>query len=291
MNLTTLQYFVEVADERNFSKAAIKNHVSQTAISQQVAHLEKELNVQLFVRTQPIQLTQAGKRVYRRAKIILDQYVMMKGDIEEVKLQKYVYRIAYAPEFILPLETIIFPSFIKLIDTEFSLSETNLTMMQDMLERKMIDFALCYDSEITDHSNLNFLSVKEGNFDLLSSTKYNLEKLNENDLSQMTLIYVKDKRQSHTLESILQRMAKEGIVFKDLKYVGNFESALMLASLDKGVTLIPDFMSISSNLNLKRINLSTINLSYDLGLAYRKGNQRVQELIPNLKKLVRSNCL
>ncbi|MCB0924877.1 MAG: LysR family transcriptional regulator [Mycobacterium sp.] len=62
MDLRQLEYFLAVADELNFSRAARNAHVVQSALSASVAKLERELGVALFDRTrQQIRLTPAGE--------------------------------------------------------------------------------------------------------------------------------------------------------------------------------------------------------------------------------------
>lgn len=62
MTLQQIRYFVAVAQEMSFSKAAQTLFVSQPAVSRQVALLERELGVSLFQRTnQGISLTDAGR--------------------------------------------------------------------------------------------------------------------------------------------------------------------------------------------------------------------------------------
>jgi DNA-binding transcriptional LysR family regulator len=61
MDLRQLQYVIAVAEELNFTRAAAKCHVVQSALSHQVARLEREVGVQLFERTsRSVRLTEAG---------------------------------------------------------------------------------------------------------------------------------------------------------------------------------------------------------------------------------------
>ncbi|MFK0168702.1 LysR family transcriptional regulator [Streptomyces sp. NPDC090306] len=72
MELRQLEYFVAVADERNFTRAAERVHISQSGVSAQIRRLERELGAELFDRSaRVVTLTVAGKAVLEHARTAL----------------------------------------------------------------------------------------------------------------------------------------------------------------------------------------------------------------------------
>ncbi|ETK37021.1 LysR family transcriptional regulator [Microbispora sp. ATCC PTA-5024] len=72
MELRQLEYFVAVAEEGGFTRAAQRVHISQSGVSAQIRHLERELGAELFDRSaRTATLTVAGKAALEHARAAL----------------------------------------------------------------------------------------------------------------------------------------------------------------------------------------------------------------------------
>jgi DNA-binding transcriptional LysR family regulator len=74
MELRHLRYFVAVAEEMSFTRAAERLHMRQPPLSIQIRHLERELGAELFDRSgRGITLTLAGRTLFDEARRIIDE--------------------------------------------------------------------------------------------------------------------------------------------------------------------------------------------------------------------------
>ena len=81
MKLRQLQFFIAVAEELSFSRAAIKLHVAQPSLSTQIKVLEVEVGARLFERDKRhVSLTQAGRRFQQRAISVLSMADTAKSE-------------------------------------------------------------------------------------------------------------------------------------------------------------------------------------------------------------------
>ena len=85
IDLKQLRYFLAVAEEKSFSRAAERLHISQPPLSQQIMKLESELGVKLFARTtRTFELTVAGRALMNEAAELLGKMRMTIDTIRQI---------------------------------------------------------------------------------------------------------------------------------------------------------------------------------------------------------------
>ena len=86
MELRHLRYFIAVAEELNFSRAAQRLNVSQPPLSRQIRDLESELNVKLLERNrQEVKLTSVGRALLARARELMRDAEVLRTRAHELE--------------------------------------------------------------------------------------------------------------------------------------------------------------------------------------------------------------
>jgi DNA-binding transcriptional LysR family regulator len=79
-----IRAFKTVWEESGFSKAAEKLHVTQSAVSQTISNLEKKLGTLLIERTNPLALTESGRRFLHYAELVVNEEMTVLSDIDNI---------------------------------------------------------------------------------------------------------------------------------------------------------------------------------------------------------------
>ncbi|WP_027417656.1 cidABC operon transcriptional activator CidR [Aneurinibacillus terranovensis] len=85
MDIRHLNYFVEVARHKSFTKAAQSLHITQPTISKMVKNIEEELGVTLFERTaKQVELTDAGQIIFNQAQQIVKSFENLSAELTDI---------------------------------------------------------------------------------------------------------------------------------------------------------------------------------------------------------------
>ncbi|UZT82592.1 LysR family transcriptional regulator [Caproicibacterium sp. BJN0003] len=85
MSLTNLKYFIVTAEELNFTRASKRLYISQQALSNHIAKLERQYQIALFDRGSPMTLTDAGRILYKSAKEALETMEQCERQLQDMK--------------------------------------------------------------------------------------------------------------------------------------------------------------------------------------------------------------
>ena len=80
-----IRVFEAIINHSGFSRAAERLGVSQSAVSQAIANLEHRVGTQLIVRGRTPELTEAGRRMYNYARLVLSEEQQTLDDIELIR--------------------------------------------------------------------------------------------------------------------------------------------------------------------------------------------------------------
>lgn len=145
LELRQIKYFIEVAKKEHVTEAADKLHVAQSAVSRQIANLEAELGVQLFIRQgRNVKLTAIGEIFLQHMEQALHVIEHAKQVIEEyMDPERGIIRLGFTSS----MAAYILPNVISAFCEEypkvqFKLSQGSHYALQERLASGEINMAL-----------------------------------------------------------------------------------------------------------------------------------------------------
>jgi LysR family transcriptional regulator, transcriptional activator of the cysJI operon len=143
LEIRQLKYFSEIMRTRNISQAAANLSMTQPALSQQIALLERELDCTLFIRSRlGMRPTAAGEELAGRVASILQGVEDLESAMKPRKKKSqisFAVGETLAAHFVPPLLSALRRRF---PDTRFRVIESNLTEIKAALRNSEVDFAL-----------------------------------------------------------------------------------------------------------------------------------------------------
>jgi DNA-binding transcriptional LysR family regulator len=255
MELRHLRYFVAVAEERNFTRAAQRLNMAQPPLSRQIQQLEEILEVQLFQRdSRPLKLTETGKFFYAHAVQLLAQTSELEsmtkrvGNIERSLSIGFVGSTLYG----------MLPKIIRRFRDENTTVELSLHEMSTMDQiRALKDGQIDVGFGRIRHEDANIRRVvlreekmivafPEGHALSLGKPVLTLSDL----VNETLIIFPKAPRPSYA-DQVLSAFADRGLKPRRIYEVRELQIALGLVAAGEGIAVVP-----SSVYGLKRDDVS-----------------------------------
>ncbi|MBR0075168.1 MAG: LysR family transcriptional regulator [Synergistaceae bacterium] len=143
MELRTLKYFIEIANEESITKAAEKLHITQPTLSRQILQLEEELGKKLYIRENyGIRLTEDGILLRKRAEEISELEEKIRLEFSEQNINGTIYIGAGETDGIKYVAKILKKLREQHNRIKFRMISGDSEDITDKLDRGLIDFGI-----------------------------------------------------------------------------------------------------------------------------------------------------
>ncbi|SFN25003.1 DNA-binding transcriptional regulator, LysR family [Thioclava dalianensis] len=244
MELKRLKYFLAVAEELHFGRAATRLEIAQPPLSRQIAALEAELGVQLFDRSRSqIRLTQAGGVLQSHARQILARLDAAYRETREIGSGAGGHlRIG----FVGSASHGVLPALIKSYraahpGVELALQALNNAALHSALVEREIDIAVARP-ELKDEEFRRELLCREPLILALPDNCTQAEQpvVRMSDLAQETFVLYPTRPRPSYADTVLGICEREGFTPRAVDMVQDFQSAISLVSVGAGIAVVPE---------------------------------------------------
>ena len=245
MELRTLQLFLEVADQKNFTRAGEKLGYSQPTVSFQIKQLERELGVVLFDRIgHTVTLTDAGRDALAYAQQICALSQEMAQTAESPRQVSGTLRVGLADSLCMPL---IATGFTRLRKLHPRLSLIIIPAGTDelfrLLDRNEVDLVCTLDSHIYDNTyviadeeRIGVHFIAAANHPLAAKETVSIHEV----LQQPLLLTEKGMSYRRILDTWL---ARESLSAAPVLETGRADLLCQLVSEGAGLAFLPDYVT------------------------------------------------
>ncbi len=276
MDQKSLTAFVVLAEELQFSRAAKRLHVTQSALSQQIARLEKELEVELFKRTKrSVRLSECGHVFLPDAQKVIND-ITKAAETARRAARGQVGRIAIAYVDAAPfslLSPVIMQFRKSFPDVEMVLHEMTSTEQFDALQNDRIDIGLLrplYKAEW-----MRTVTLLQEPYVVAMHKEHELAGLEEvhiRALIQQKFLFTCKEKAKYIYSNWDAIFSHHGMLPIVVQEVNQLHAMLSLVGAGMGLALLP--LSVAQNNNHGVVYRTIIGIdtpSAQLNLAWRDG--------------------
>lgn len=295
MDIRHLQYFMEVARYRSFTKAAESLYITQPTISKTIKNIEEELGIILFDRSsKKIELTDAGKIMFEQGQHIVNSFQNLSSELHDLQnLKKGHIRIGLPPM----IGSSFFPEVIGLFHQEYP--DISIRIFEDGAKKVELDVESgLLDIGVTvlptDDELFHSFSFVQENLMLLVHPTHAFAGRDSVSLSELeNELFVLFREDFALHDRIITECVRLGfqphVVYESSQW--DLISGMVAANL--GIALLPE--TISHEVDQTRINVVPLihpAIPWQLGMIWRKERYQsfaTQEWIQFTQKILMEN--
>ncbi|MDI3537878.1 MAG: LysR family transcriptional regulator [Eubacteriaceae bacterium] len=286
MDFRKLEYFIAAVECGSFTKAAQQCFISQTAMSQQIAAMEQELDLLLFDRSsyRPT-LTPSGKAFYESSKTLVEIYE--KG-LEKASALKNKTTGSLKIGISGPIEKRFLPEILsRFVDlhpeVNLELLELSFRKLSEKIRNGEIDLMFGLASEIAIYPQIELTSLFVSTLCVIVGSSHpwrNRKEIFGNELKNEKLIVFSKNYGPKYYESFIKACELDGFTPKIIKEVDNFDEMILLVSANKGISIISEEV-MTEALGIHRIRLTETQHHSEFCMARNKeaDNPLIEEFI------------
>ena len=277
MELRHLKYFLKLAEELSFIRAAEKLFISQPPLSRQIKELETEIGAQLFERNNKrVALTEAGKFYEKEMREVFKNIERINIKTKKIsENQSGEFRIAYVSStFSGDISTLIQFLSKEYPYVNFRLYEVPTVKQIKALEEFKIDLGIIR-APLHSPKIASQLWFKDSFSLVFNKNLYPIQSEQEIEyLNETTFVFFNKDYSPQYYDNLLQICAHFGFAPKVVHESNNISSIIQLVKNGLGVSIVPTNILKSHNYpEIGYIEIKSINLFADILFATPKGNQ------------------
>ncbi len=243
MNIERFEYFLQVAQTGSITLAARRCYITQTAMSQQMAALEKELGLTLLTRgREGTTLTADGRALIPLAERLTADYRQIQDFASVRKAAARQLTIAYTGPMEQQLILHALPAFSKMHpDVQVRVRQVAMSDIGSTLAEEACDIALAMPGEVCMPGARESLIVERPVCAVLSVQHplANRDRLTLTELQHQPIVLLQANASVSASGEIAKWLVRLGWREDELRYDDTIEDQLLMVNLNQGISLMP----------------------------------------------------
>lgn len=273
MEVRHLRYFVAVAEERNFTRAAEKLFIAQPPLTRAIKQLEDEIGIDLFIRKpRGLELTSGGAYFLLQAQQVLDKIEAMVEDTRRIALgRKTVFSIGFVPSVFYGQLPLMVRRLRQNKNLEIVLHELKTRQQIDALKSGRIDIGfgrLRIDDPDVEQEILfdePLIAALPAAHPLAAAPP------SMQQLAEVPMIVFPTGPGPNFADITHGLFRRRGLKVNVIQQVNDLQTALSLVASEMGFTLVPEQVQRLSRDSVQYVRLADDNITTPVIISRRRG--------------------